>query len=105
MACYVRYVICVIGMIDFVILVNLLHSCIKVPFLEKKKDVIADMVIAVKQNETKSQEKKGRKQQLNQTWTKSATCIQDFIMTHCFAGQATIWVPAILWDGTLGWDV
>ena len=54
-------VICVLGMIDIVILVNVLHSCIKIPFWKekreggkkKKKDVVADMVIVVKQNETK----------------------------------------------------
>ena len=44
----------VIGMIDFVMLVNLLHSCMEVPFWKKKKKP-ADMVIAVTQNETKSQ--------------------------------------------------
>ena len=64
--------ICVFGMLNFVILVNLLHSFIKVPFWKEKKeggeklyiyiwkeDVVADMVIAVEQSEAKSQEKKG----------------------------------------------
>ena len=46
----------VIGMIDFVMLVNLLHSCMEVPFWKKKKKKkTADIFIAVTQNETKSQ--------------------------------------------------
>ena len=65
-------------MLDFVIVVNLLHSFIKVPFWKEKRekgklyiymcvymwkeDIVADMVITVEQNEAESQEKKGRKQ-------------------------------------------